>query len=225
MIDYRRLEFIEACTALDQGSDEWKAVRLGKVTASRMADVVATTRTGWGASRANYMAELLVERLTGIPAEGFSNGAMQWGTATEPEARMEYQLRTGLDVQQVGFVPHPTIEMAGCSPDGLIDPDGGLEIKCPNSATHIETLLGRPPRVPDKYLKQIQFSLACTGRQWWDYVSYDPRLPERMRLFVKRVGRDDHHIASLEKWTVGFLEELASKLGELESLYNERSAA
>jgi putative phage-type endonuclease len=210
----------------EQGSDEWKAARLGKVTASRIADVVAKTKTGWGASRANYMAELLVERLTGIPTNGYTNAAMEWGTATEPEARMEYQLRTGYAVERVGFVPHPTITMAGCSPDGLIGVDdaiGLVEFKCPNSATHIETLLGT--RVPDKYIKQIQFQLACTGRQWCDFVSYDPRLPERMRLFVKRVQRDDHQIARLEEHAQNFLAELAGKLSELEFIYNERNAA
>ncbi len=209
-----------------QGSDEWRAARCGKVTASRIPDVVARTKTGWGASRANYMAELLVERLTGIPADSYTNAAMQWGTATEPEARMEYQLYTGFDVVQVGFVPHPTIAMAGCSPDGLIGNDGAVEIKCPNSATHIETLLSRPPNVlPDKYVKQIQFQLACTGRQWCDFVSYDPRLPERMRLFIKRIERDDRQIAYLENCTAEFLAELIGKLADLESLYTERNAA
>jgi putative phage-type endonuclease len=202
-----------------QGSDEWRAIRLGKATASRIPDVVAKTKSGWGSSRANYMAELLVERLTGIPIDGYSNAAMQWGTATEPEARMEYQLLTGFDVQQVGFVPHPTIAMAGCSPDGLIGDDGAVELKCPNTATHIETLLGRPPQVPDKYVKQIQFQLACTGRQWCDFVSYDPRLPERMRLFIRRVERDEHQIKKLEKSVMEFLGELTGKLVDLESLY------
>jgi putative phage-type endonuclease len=224
---------------VEQGSDEWKAARLGKVTASRVADVVAKTKTGWGASRANYMAELLVERLTGVPADAYTNTAMQWGTITEPEARMEYQLSTGCEVQQVGFVPHPTITMAGCSPDGLIVGDawdaglvgesaeraarvidaGLVEIKCPNSATHIETLLGRPPRVPDKYEKQIQFQLACTGRQWCDFVSYDPRLPEPMRLFIRRIERDHRQIAFLEECVEEFLAELAEKIIELNALY------
>jgi putative phage-type endonuclease len=204
---------------VEQGSDEWKAARLGKVTASRIADVVAKTKTGWGASRANYMAELLVERLTGIPTEGYTNVAMQRGTATEPEARMEYQLQTVVDVAQIGFVPHPTIAMAGCSPDGLVGDHGLVEIKCPNSANHIETLLGRPPSVPDKYQKQIQFQLACTGHQWCDFVSYDPRLPEQMRLFVRRVERDHHQIEYLEKCVREFLAELTWKMIELDSLY------
>lgn len=112
-------------------SPEHRADRLGKVTSSRIADVVAKTKTGFGASRGNYMAEKLVERLTGIPADSYSSPAMQWGTAHEPEGRMEYQLSTGFDVELVGFVPHPAIAMAGCSPDGLIRDKGLVEIKCP----------------------------------------------------------------------------------------------
>lgn len=210
---------------LIQGSDEWRQARLGKVTASRIADLTAKIKNGWGASRANYMAELLVERLTGIPTEGYTNGAMQWGTATEPEARMEYELRTGNPVDQVGFALHPTIAMAGCSPDGQIDDDGLVEIKCPNSATHIETLLERPPCVPAKYHKQIQFQLACTGRQWCDYVSYDPRLPEPMRLFIHRLHRDNFQIRELESCATEFLDELERKLADLEEIYNESNAA
>jgi putative phage-type endonuclease len=206
---------------LIQGSDEWKLARLGKVTASRIADMVAKTKNGWGASRANYMAELLVERLTGIPTNGYENDAMKWGTATEPEARMMYQLETGHAVEQVGFVPHPTIAMAGCSPDGMIGDYGLVEIKCPNSATHIETLLGRPPRVPDKYEKQIQFQLACTERVWCDFVSYDPRMPEPMRLFVKQVEREQPQIDYLNTAAIGFLIELHNKLLELKELYND----
>ena len=204
---------------LIQGSDEWKLARLGKVTASRIADVVAKTKTGWGASRTNYMAELLVERLTGIPTAGYENDAMKWGTATEPEARMLYTLEKGAGVNEVGFALHPTIAMAGCSPDGMIGDDGLIEIKCPNSSTHIETLLGK--RVPEKYEKQIQFQLACTGRQWCDFVSYDPRMPEPMRLFVKRVERDASQILYLERKAMEFLEELVNKLVELKELYDD----
>jgi putative phage-type endonuclease len=204
---------------LTQGSDEWKLARLGKVTASRIADVVAKTKTGWGASRANYMAELLVELLTGIPTVGYENDAMKWGTATEPEARMLYTLEKGAGVNEVGFALHPTIAMAGCSPDGMIGDDGLVEIKCPNSASHIETLLSK--RIPDKYEKQIQFQLACTGRQWCDFVSYDPRMPEPMRLFVKRVERDASQILYLERKAMEFLEELVNKLVELKELYDD----
>src|ERR1700761_2059873 len=132
-----------------QGSDAWKQLRLGKVTASRVADVIARTKTGYGASRANYMAQLITERLTGLPTEGYMNAAMQHGTDTEPEARDAYAFYTSNSVEQIAFVPHPKIDQAGCSPDGLVGSDGLLEIKCPQSATHLETLLGQA--IPGKY--------------------------------------------------------------------------
>lgn len=206
-----------------QGSDEWKALRLGKVTASRVADVVARTKTGYGASRANYMAQLITERLTGTVAEAYINAAMIHGTETEPEARAAFEFYQGVTVEQVAFVPHPMIEQAGCSPDGLIGEDGLLEIKCPQSATHLETLLGRS--VPAKYVDQMQFQMSCTGRQWCDFVSYDPRMPENMRLFIKRLPRDDKRIAELESEIAAFLLEMAVKLSELNSLYGEKVAA
>jgi len=206
-----------------QGSDEWKALRLGKVTASRVADVVARTKTGYGASRANYMAQLIAERLTNTVAEAYTNAAMQHGTETEPEARSAYEFYQGVTVKEVAFVPHPKIDQAGCSPDGLVGDDGLVEIKAPQTATHLETLLGQA--VPGKYITQIQFQLACTGRKWADFVSYDPRMPENMRLFIKRVDRDDAKIKELEEEVASFLLEMAVKLSELNSLYGEREAA
>jgi putative phage-type endonuclease len=206
-----------------QGSDEWKQLRLGKVTASRVADMVARTKSGYGASRANYAAQLIAERLTGQPAESYVNAAMQHGTDTEPEARNSYEFYHGVSVREVAFVPHPTIADAGCSPDGLVGDDGMVEIKCPNTATHLDTLLGQS--TPARYIDQIQFQVACTGRQWCDFVSYDPRLPERMRLFVRRVSRDDNRIAELETEAVLFLKEIAAKIIQLENLYGERAAA
>lgn len=206
-----------------QGSDEWKQIRLGKVTASRVADVVARTRTGWGASRANYAAELIAERLTGTVAEGFTNAAMQWGSQTEPDARRAYSFRTDADVVEVGFVLHPTIEFAGASPDGFVEADGLVEIKCPNTATHIETLLGGA--VPAKYLTQMQWQMACSGRHWCDFVSFDPRMPESMRLFVQRVHRDDSRIAELEQEVSVFLGEIEKKVSDLARLYRARREA
>lgn len=206
-----------------QGSDEWKALRLGKVTASRVADIVAKTKSGYSASRANYMAQLIAERLTGTPAESFSNAAMIHGTETEPEARDAYCFYQGVAVKEVAFVPHPKIDQAGCSPDGLVDEDGLVEIKCPNTATHLETLLGQA--VPAKYETQMQFQMACTGRKFCDFVSYDPRMPENMRLFIKRMPRDDKRIAELEGEIAAFLLEMAVKLSELNSLYGEKEAA
>lgn len=206
-----------------QGSDAWKQIRCGKVTASRVSDVMAKTKSGPAASRANYMAQLVCERLTGAPSETYSNAAMVHGTETEPEARSAYEFYQGVTVEEVAFVPHPKIEQAGCSPDGLIGDDGLIEIKCPQSATHLETLLGQA--VPGKYDTQIQFQLACTGRQWCDFVSYDPRMPENMRLFIKRVARDDKRIAELETEIAAFLLEMAVKLSELNSLYGQQEAA
>jgi len=206
-----------------QGSDEWKQLRLGKVTASRVADVIAKTKSGYSASRANYMAQLIAERLTGTVAESYTNAAMQHGTETEPEARSAYEFYQGVAVEQVAFVPHPKIEQAGCSPDGMLGSDGLVEIKCPSTATHLETLLGKS--VPAKYEAQMQFQMACTGRQWCDFVSYDPRMPEHMRLFVKRLPRDDKRIKEIEEEIASFLLEMAVKLSELNSLYGEKEAA
>jgi putative phage-type endonuclease len=210
-------------TEIVQGSPEWKALRCGRVTASRVADVVARTKTGYSASRANYLAQLIAERLTGTPAETYTNAAMQHGTETEPEARDAYCFYQGVTVEQVAFVPHPKIDQAGASPDGLVGDDGLVEIKCPNTATHLETLLGQA--VPAKYIDQMQFQMACTGRKWCDFVSYDPRMPEHMKLFVRRVARDEARIAHLETEIAGFLRELAAKLSELNSIYGEKEAA
>lgn len=210
-------------TEIIQGTDAWKQLRLGKVTASRVADVVARTKTGYSAGRANYAAQLIAERLTGTVAESYTNAAMQHGTETEPEARAAYEFYQGVTVSEVAFVPHPKIDQAGCSPDGLVDADGLVEIKCPNTATHLETLLGQA--VPSKYETQMQFQMACTGRAWCDFVSYDPRMPENMRLFIKRVPRDQARIDELEGEIASFLLELAIKLSQLNSLYGEKEAA
>jgi len=202
---------------MEQQSAEWFAARIGKVTASRVADVVARTKTGYGASRANYLAELVAERLSGTRAEGFTNAAMQWGTDQEPEARLAYEFRNDASVELVGFVPHPSIDMSGASPDGLVGDDGLLEIKCPNTATHIETLL--TGEIPGKYVVQMQWQMACTGRAWCDFASFDPRMPEQMRLFVKRVQRDDGHIAGLEEEVRTFLFELDTTVRQLLRAY------
>ncbi|MBB5762114.1 putative phage-type endonuclease [Methylorubrum rhodesianum] len=210
---------------LVQGSDAWLEARVGSLGASRIAEAVARTKTGWGASRANLMAEMVAERLTGTPADRFTNAAMQWGTEKEPEARAAYEFLTDVDVALVGIVRHPTIAGTHASPDGLVGDDGLVEIKAPNSATHIDTLLGQ--KVPEKYVLQMNWQMACTGRRWCDFASYDPRLPEAMRLFVKRVERDDALIATLEKDIAAFLAELEEKVASLRALYGgeERAAA
>ena len=202
-----------------QGSDAWKQMRLGKVTASRVADVIAKTQSGSSASRANYMAQLIAERLTGVVAESYTNAAMQHGTETEPEARSAYEFYQSTTVEQVAFVPHPKIDQAGCSPDGLVGSDGLVEIKAPNTATHLETLLDQ--KIPSKYVPQMMFQMACTGRQYCDFVSYDPRMPEHMRLFVKRLHRDETKIREIEEEVAAFLLEMAVKLSQLNSLYAE----
>lgn len=204
---------------IEQGTPEWFAQRAGKVTASRVADVVAKTKTGWGASRANYLAQLVAERLTGNVEPTFTNAAMQWGTDKEPEAREAYEYRTGVFVDQVGMVDHPTIAMTGASPDGLVGSDGLVEIKCPNTATHIDTLLSG--KVPAKYVTQMAWQMACTGRSWCDFVSFDPRMPEHMRLFVQRVERDDTLIAELEREVEAFLDEVAKTVSDLTVAYPE----
>lgn len=200
-----------------QGSNEWKIERLGKVTASRVSDVVARTKSGWGASRANYMAQLIAERLTGEMQESFSNAAMQWGTEKEPEARATYTFYCGWDVTLIGFIAHPSIPMSGASPDGFVGTDGLVEFKCPNTATHIETLLSGG--IDDKYMKQMQWQMACANRAWCDWVSFDPRMPENMRLHVERVPRNNTLIAALEKDVTEFLGELASKVSNLQAQF------
>lgn len=202
---------------MDQRSTEWFAARLGKVTASRIADVCARTKTGWGASRKNYMAELVAERLTGERVEGFTNAAMQWGTDIEPQARLAYELQRNATVFETGFVAHPSIAETGASPDGMVGDDGLVEIKCPNTAGHLETLLGAS--MPEKYFLQIQWQMACTGRQWCDFVSFDPRLPESMSLFIDRVKRDDTAIQAIEKDVIDFLNELRLTVHRLRAKY------
>lgn len=206
-----------------QGSPEWFAIRLGKVTASRVADVVAKTKTGWGASRANYMADLIAERLTGETMPAFANAAMQWGTEQEPNARAAYEFRTDTEILPVGFVIHPAIHDSGASPDGLIGTDGMAEFKCPNTSTHIETLLTKS--IPGKYITQMQWQMACAGRQWCDFVSYDPRMPEAMRMFIQRTERDDKMIATLEADVWAFLDEMAEKIAQLIALHQKAKAA
>jgi putative phage-type endonuclease len=206
-----------------QGSPEWRAMRLGRVTASRVSEVCAKTKSGgYGSGRANLMAELLVERLTGVPTETYVNAAMAWGTTQEPNARAAYVFMTDNDVTQVAFIEHPTIEWCGASPDGLVGDDGMLEIKCPNTATHIETLIEQ--KIPLKYIQQMQWQLACSGRQWVDYCSYDCRCPEHLELFIKRVHRDNAMIAEMESEVRSFLRELDQKMIALEAYAKSRAA-
>ena len=202
---------------MEQRTDEWFKERLGKVTASRVADVIAKTKSGYSASRANYMAELVCERLTGLRGESYQSAAILWGVEQEAHARTAYEAKTGVLVVETGFIPHGTIAMSGASPDGLVNDDGLVEIKCPITATHLDTLLFEA--VPSKYYHQIQWQMACTGRQWCDFVSYDPRLPENMQLFIKRVPRDNAEISALESEVSLFLAELDAKIKTLTAQY------
>ena len=204
---------------MEQRSPEWFAARLGKVTASRVADIVAKTKAGYSTSRANYMSELIVERLTGSVTDFYQNSAMLWGTNTEPLARAAYEAFAGELVEEVGFVPHPTIPMSGASPDGLIGDAGLLEIKCPNTSTHIETVLSQEASA--KYITQMQWQMACTGREYCDFVSFDPRLPAEMSIFVRRVMRDEVLIKSLEEEVSKFLAEIDEKIATIKKLTGE----
>jgi len=200
-----------------QGSPEWFALRCGKATASRIADILAKTKSGYSASRKNYAAQLIAERLTNTVADSYSNAAMQWGTDTEPQARAAYEFHQNVSVSEVGFVDHPQIEMSGASPDGLVADDGLVEIKCPNTSTHIDTLLNG--KLADKYIIQMQWQLACTGRQWCDYVSFDPRLPENMQIFMQRIDRDADRIGDIEDEVQTFLNEIDDTVEKLRAQY------
>lgn len=207
---------------MEQRTEEWFSERAGKVTASKVADVMAKTKTGYSASRANYMAQLITERLTGLPADNFQNAAMQWGIETEPQARAMYSLETGLDVEEVGFVHHPTIAMSGASPDGLVGSVGLVEIKCPNSATHITTLRGGG--IDRKYMLQMHWQMVCAGREWCDFVSFDPRLPDEMQIHIERVERDAALVDEMENEIVKFLGELDEAIADLRARYMKEAA-
>lgn len=199
---------------LVQGTAEWRAARLGVATASRMDDVMAKGRAGApSASRANYLAQLVIERLTKAPMETYSNATMDRGTELEPEARGAYEFQTGVAVEQVGFIPHPSIPNSGASPDGMVGADGLVEIKCPNSATHLATLRGGD--IAKGYMLQMQWQMACTNRQWCDFVSYDPRFPIHLRLHVRRVLRDNGLIAEMTGAVKTFLAEVDATVAEL----------
>ena len=201
---------------IEQGTPEWFAMRLGKVTASRITDVLAKVKTGEAVTREDYRTELVVQRLTNQPSETFTNPAMEWGVEQEPMARIAYEAQANVFVEQVSFVEHPTIEWFGCSPDGLVGEDGLLEIKCPSSKNHIKYLLGGKP--PAKYVPQMQCQMAVTGRKWCDFVSYDPRLPEDLQLFVVRLERDVSFIMSMEEEVDKFLKEVNVMVNKLKGI-------
>lgn len=200
---------------IQQGTDEWRQQRLGLVTASRIADVMARNRGGFAATRQNYMMALITERLTGQPMQTYSNSAMEWGREKEGEARAAYAAKTGSIVDEVGFIRHQTLE-AGASPDGYVGSDTIIEIKCPNSQTLIEWIESR--EIPQKYRLQIQFQLAVTGRDIAHFVGYDPRLPEHLRLLIIEEPRNNQMILEITAEVERFLYELNDKLSKLKEM-------
>lgn len=199
-----------------QGEPEWHAARAGLATASCFADILATIKSGEAAARRNYRAKLVVERLTGKVVEGgFKSAAMLQGTEREPLARAAYSAATEHWVDQVGFMVDD-VHQAGCSPDGLIGDDGMLEIKCPELATHMEYL--RRKDEPPEYRAQIQGQLWISGRQWCDFVAWNPDYPPRMQLVIRRVKRDEVAITSLQLAVAMFMQEVREEVAALERL-------
>lgn len=209
-----------------QGSELWAKLRCGYITPSRLYDALNVYEKGknagkFTAERENYRIELICERLTGNPYPHFVTREMQWGLDHEAEAATEYELDAGVLVERCGFVLHPEVSMFGASPDRLVGDDGLMQIKCPTTKTHLSWKL-RKAAVPAEYLAQIQGELSCTGREWCDFVSFDPRLPEHLQLFVQRVHRDDTIISALEREVADFNREIES---ELRSLLGPQPAA
>jgi putative phage-type endonuclease len=203
----------------EQRTDEWFQQRLGKVTASNLHKVLAKTKTGYGADRGNYMTQLVLERITGNRAEGYTSAAIQWGIEQEQFARAAYEAYRGVLVEEVGFIPHPTIAMAGASPDGLVE-GGMVEIKCPESKTFLEVILSNNP-VESKYFAQMQWQMRCADRPWCDYVVFDPRFPPKAQLFIVRVNRDDRWIEEAETEVKKFLAEVDEKVQALKQKIGE----
>lgn len=200
---------------IEQGSDEWKAARLGHVTASNMADVMAKGKSGEAVTRYKYKVRLVAERLTGTPPESYSNAAMEWGIEQEQFAVMAYEAKTDVLTDRTGFWLHPEIKWLGVSPDRLVGDNGLVEVKCPNTTTHLDYIFAG--KIPAEYMKQIQCQLWVTGREWCDFISFDPRLPQRNQLFIVRANRDEELIKEMEAETLKFLDEVESliiKLGE-----------
>lgn len=202
---------------IEQRTEEWYAARCGSLGASALGDMMAKTKDGKpAASRANLRAKLVIERLTGVQEDSFKSAAMQHGIDMEDAARMAYEARTGVFVTQTGLHTHPEIKGTHASPDGLVGDEGLIEIKCPNSATHIDTLKSK--KVPTKYLYQMQWQMRCTDRLWCDFVSFDDRLPENLQMFLVRIHRDDKQIAILEDEVRKFLAEVEDDVLALQAM-------
>ena len=197
-----------------QGTPEWLASRAGRVTASMISNVLMKPET---AGYRDYQAQLVAEILTGKPqGSDYTNVHMQYGTETEPLARSAYEAETGFSVDEVGLCIHPTIERAGASPDGLVGNSGLVEIKCPKPATHLAYMLAGV--VPAGYKNQMMWQMACTGRDWCDFVSFRPDLPEHLQLFIVRFKRDPARILELETAVVAFLDTVDKMLSQLKKV-------
>jgi putative phage-type endonuclease len=194
---------------VEQGSSDWHQHRCGSLGASQVHEVLAKTKSGYSAARGNAIARIVSEKLTGVVQETYKNAAMQWGNDTEPQARSAYSFFTGNPVSVVGMFKHPTMAGTHASPDGLVNDDGLIEIKCPNTLTHIETLDSE--KIDPKYITQMQWQMFLTGRDWCDFVSFDPRMPDDLQLFIKRVRRDPQHISEL-------CDEVSKFLGEVDEM-------
>ena len=204
---------------MEQRTDEWFKARLGKVTASKISDVLAKIRTGEAAVRRNYKMQLATERLTGQKTDSYINQAMQDGIDREDTAREIFEIVRDIKVEQVGFIDHPTIKMAGASPDGLLPDNGVLEIKCPVETTHTTNLLER--KLPSRYVSQVQWQMACTGADYANFVSYNPNFEPKLQLIYLDVERDDEYIEMLEEEVSTFLTEVDDIINILRELNKE----
>lgn len=202
---------------LIQGSPEWLQMRCGSVTASRMDDVMKYLNNGTESqARRDYRTEIVCEVLTGRTTEHYVSPAMEWGIETEPVARAAYEISQDCEVEQVGLAIHPTIKNFAASPDGLVGAEGLVEIKCPNTATHIEYLIAG--QIPPEYGLQMLAQMACTERKWCDFVSFDPRLPKKFQLFIRRFERDDALVDAVEMEVIKFLAEAEATITALNSV-------
>jgi putative phage-type endonuclease len=209
-------------TTLTQRSAEWYAARCGSLGASDIADALARTKTGWSTSRAHVMNRIIIERLTGRTVQTYATWAMKEGIEREPEARLAYMFHVDVDVVDAWVYPHPTIAGAHASPDGFVGKDGLVQLKCPQHPAHLELLEGGA--TPAGYIMQTQWEMACTGRSWCDFVSYQPEFPASMQLIVRRIERDDEHIAELEEHVRAFLQEVETRLQTLITAYEPQAA-
>ena len=198
-----------------QGTKDWLDARAGKVTASRINDVMAKIKSGEAAARRDYRIELVTEILTGLPVPGgYQSPEMLWGSEQEPFGRAAYEMKTGTMVDEVGLILHPSIDRAAASPDGMIlDQNGGIEIKAPKTSTHIELL--DSGKIPERYKFQMAWQQACGGLDWIDFVSWDPRLPEHLQLFIARYDRDPEFIDRIETEVRLFLMEVETIVSRL----------